>query len=623
MYTSSIGVTPTLADGTTKVYLYKIDGASSIEIDGETYPTTHIGENSIYPYLSVGFHTVKIGGTEKVIYIADGGTKTDPVESYTAGAFVVYGGTSGADYDYSGSVLTVKTTTPLMIKNASAGSTTDRIEVADGIGANITLAGVDIDLSGSVDANYAALKISDESSGDVTITLAAGSVNTLKSGTYCAGLQKNGKPQSGTLTITGTGTLIAIGGDYGAGIGGGYLGNGYNITIKNGVVSATGGEVAAGIGGGRSGSASGLADNIIISGGSVQAEGGYGRIGGINGAVTPTLEDGTTLVYRLEITNTEGAAITINGTAYPTSHNGEAKIYAYLPAKTAQDPNVVTVGTTTTKYCYDEVNSKWLMVVDIPDADTTVFTYTGDEQTYTIAESEDYTVTGNKQTNAGEYTVTVTLNDGLIWSDGTTVQEYSFKIGKAPATAPAVPTASAAVEYGKTLAAAGLTAGWAWEDGNSKVPQPAITYTAYKELTDDDNYDYSGLSGFTYDEENHRLSCEVPVTVNPVTPKITITAVPESAITGKETTVTVTATAKNPNNDTLSDAPTPKLTYKIGNGAEIAIENGSFVIPDTTPNGTEITILAKTDANAKYSQGTGTTTITVKDCTHSSKTFVP
>ena len=35
------------------------------------------------------------------------------------------------------------------------------------------------------------------------------------------------------------------------------------------------------------------------------------------------------------------------------------------------------------------------------------------------------------------------------------------------------------------------------------------------------------------------------------------------------------------------------ITYKIGNGAEIAIENGSFVTPDTTPNGTEITILEK------------------------------
>ena len=621
---SSIRATPTLADGTTKVYLYKIDGASSIEIDGETYPTTHIGENSIYPYLSVGFHTVKIGGTEKVIYIADSGTKTDPVASYTAGAFVVYGGTSGDDYDYSGSVLTVKTTTPLMIKNASASSTTDRIEVADGVSANITLAGVDINVSSLSDT--AAFKIADNSIGNVTVNLVG--ANTLISGNNCAGLQKNGNGDGiGKLTIkstVGTGTLTAKGGDNGAGIGGGSNGSVSNIEISGGTVTAIGRMYGAGIGGGLTGTGS----NIKISGGSVKAVKGKNanKIGGGyfgNGEVTPTLEDGTPVYLLDKITNTEGAAITTNGKTYPTNHNGEKKIYAYLPAKSYDDPNEVTVGTTTTKYYYDEDNSKWITIVDIPAADNTTFTYDGTEQTYTIAESTYYTFTGNKQTNAGEYTVTVTLNDGLVWSDGTTVQEYTFKIGKAPATAPAAPTASTAVDYGKTLADAGLTEGWTWEDGNSKVPQPANNYTAYKGLTDDDNYDYNNLTGFTYDEENHKLSCEVPVTVNAVTPVITITAVPDSAITGRATTVTVTATAKNPNNNTLSDAPTPKLTYKIGNGAEIAIENGSFVIPDTTPNGTEITILAKTDANAKYSQGTGTTTITVKDCTHSSKTFVP
>ena len=64
---------------------------------------------------------------------------------------------------------------------------------------------------------------------------------------------------------------------------------------------------------------------------------------------------------------------------------------------------------------------------DIPAAYDTVFTYDGTEQTYTIAESDNYTVTGNKQTDAGEYTVTVTLNDGLIWSNGKTVQEYTLR----------------------------------------------------------------------------------------------------------------------------------------------------------------------------------------------------
>lgn len=47
--------------------------------------------------------------------------------------------------------------------------------------------------------------------------------------------------------------------------------------------------------------------------------------------------------------------------------------------------------------------------VDVPSVPTTVFTYTGTEQTYAIAESSFYTVTGNKQTNAGSCPVTITL----------------------------------------------------------------------------------------------------------------------------------------------------------------------------------------------------------------------
>ncbi len=59
----------------------------------------------------------------------------------------------------------------------------------------------------------------------------------------------------GNLTITGepTATLRTRGGDSGAGIGGGYDGDGGNITIDEGRVISTGGYTAAGIGGGTSG----------------------------------------------------------------------------------------------------------------------------------------------------------------------------------------------------------------------------------------------------------------------------------------------------------------------------------------------------------------------------------
>lgn len=69
-----------------------------------------------------------------------------------------------------------------------------------------------------------------------------------------------------------------------------------------------------------------------------------------------------------------------------------------------------------------------------PEADATAFTYTGLEQTYGIAESAQYTISGNKQTNVGEYTVTVALVDKetCAWADGTTEDlTYVFNIAKA------------------------------------------------------------------------------------------------------------------------------------------------------------------------------------------------
>ncbi len=72
--------------------------------------------------------------------------------------------------------------------------------------------------------------------------------------------------------------------------------------------------------------------------------------------------------------------------------------------------------------------------VEKPAADSTAFTYTGGEQTYHIPESEYYTVTGNKRTNAGEQEVTVALKDTntFEWADGTTDNlTFSFNIGKA------------------------------------------------------------------------------------------------------------------------------------------------------------------------------------------------
>lgn len=75
--------------------------------------------------------------------------------------------------------------------------------------------------------------------------------------------------------------------------------------------------------------------------------------------------------------------------------------------------------------------------VEIPAADPTQFTYSGDEQTYTLAASGLYTVADNVRKSAGTHTVTVTLKDAenYVWSDNTdAAKTFDFVIAKAPVT---------------------------------------------------------------------------------------------------------------------------------------------------------------------------------------------
>ncbi len=75
-----------------------------------------------------------------------------------------------------------------------------------------------------------------------------------------------------------------------------------------------------------------------------------------------------------------------------------------------------------------------------PAADTMVYTYNGKEQTYQIAASDAYTVTGNVQANANEtgYPVAVVLKDkdNTVWADtkDTIDKSFTFQIRKADIT---------------------------------------------------------------------------------------------------------------------------------------------------------------------------------------------
>ena len=75
--------------------------------------------------------------------------------------------------------------------------------------------------------------------------------------------------------------------------------------------------------------------------------------------------------------------------------------------------------------------------VNVPEKDATVFTYDGEKKTYTIAANDNYTIANAEQTNAGTYTVTVTLKDteNFIWNDKTDAAKgYTFVIAPAKVT---------------------------------------------------------------------------------------------------------------------------------------------------------------------------------------------
>ena len=148
----------------------------------------------------------------------------------------------------------------------------------------------------------------------------------------------------------------------------------------------------------------------------------------------------TTLTYTGEAQTLINAGTTANGTmqystdgtnygtTIPTGENaGEYTVwYKVAGDSNHSDTTPESVGVTITK-----------AKVEIPTADPTQFTYSGEEQTYTLAASGLYTVEGNVRKSAGTHTVTVTLKDAenYVWSDNTAAAKtFDFAIAEASVT---------------------------------------------------------------------------------------------------------------------------------------------------------------------------------------------
>ena len=181
------------------------------------------------------------------------------------------------------------------------GSPTNKTLTIEGgtTGAKVTLSNVNIETTSN-----AAVSVS----GNVELVIEG--TNILHSGTGHAGVEK--ADDNGTLTISGSGTLNAYGGESGAGIGSGSQKGCSNIEIESGIINAHGGQWGAGIGSGNVGNRPGVLGGsyITINGGDVTAYGGS-EAAGIGGGFKGNGKD-----------------ITINGGTVHAESGGGEKVAA-------------------------------------------------------------------------------------------------------------------------------------------------------------------------------------------------------------------------------------------------------------------------------------------------------
>ena len=233
---------------------------------------------------------------------------------------------SGGQTVTQGDGAAVEDSAPVITGSSTENTLT--IKAESGQTANVTLSGANIDVS-----NEGKAAVSTNGEGNVSIELDGD--NTLKSATNHAGLEKN---NGGSLTIADenkNGKLTAKGGDYGAGIGGGWRGSGSDITISGGEVNATGGVNGAGIGGG----CYGYGNNITVSGDAkLKVQGGVED--NIDGAGAGIGNGGSSDERAIPVT---GAEVEPDTSGLTT--NGSIEYYAPGADMEKDKPEKTTVGT--------------------------------------------------------------------------------------------------------------------------------------------------------------------------------------------------------------------------------------------------------------------------------------
>ena len=314
------GVLTGVTNGTDAVYYTEVDlteeygtEAAVTDVGETTYGMKDVmtdADGKIYMYLPADenetrilFRTYFYSGTVS----ADAGANNCLTrESECKYSLLVLGDPAYYERNESTQGILIKDGADLTIKSANGYGKDNyspmRMQIEENASVTLTLDGAYMDAS-EIPYISSPILIPEDSTGNVNIILKG--ENGLKAGNYYAAIQKNGDAEDiGTLTISGEGSLMAMGGvnaagvgsgntkpvknimitggtitatggESGAGIGSGYYRAGSNITISGGTITATGGESGAGIGGGERGAAS----NITILGGTVTATGGKSGAG--------------------------------------------------------------------------------------------------------------------------------------------------------------------------------------------------------------------------------------------------------------------------------------------------------------------------------------------------------
>ena len=199
---------------------------------------------------------------------------------------------------------------------------------------------------------------------------------------------------------------------------------------------------------------------------------------------------------------------------------------------------------------------------------------TADEQTKTLTIEKaipTYTIPSNLSVTYGKTLADINLPDGWAWNIPETsvgdvnpspktfaatftpadtknynlvTKELSVTVNKAEASNPKNPevTSSSPVTYGAKLSDITITDDWQWEDGTIVPTVTNSGYMAYYPVTDYDNYDWNGISG--YNETDHQVKRTVSVTVNKAdlsAADFTFTAPSDLVYNGSAKAVTVTA----------------------------------------------------------------------------------